>query len=538
MIALPVMSMWRWAPVWPQPAPRHASMLQCLVLAALLHALLIVLFGSTQGGTARPGEGVWGAINVTLRGLPDKAGARQPPEDAHSGPVGSARERRFGGAVRDEAQAPRTNDGPGAARLGVWSSTPSERAEEVTPGVASKAIDAPRALTAAGDSPPGQTAPLARTLPGAPQLQPAAPSAPADAQPAPEARSAPLAESPTPSRAERVAPRAAESRPAETPRAAPSEAESRLKMVESTPLPAAPAAQPSPAMPSPDAGVVAPTPLLREAPREAVREPRVLAPLAASAPPRSAERLPSVPTPPVALPALAETPRAPPISQLPAPVELRAVPALPGTAPAQREAAPRSEPASLPALATTPTAPSLPVELAPDKSLSAPVARSAPARLEPVESVQRMTGAPVMPAVPSVAAMPAAPGPPGPSAPAATPTATPGTPAAPATANRPPGTPDAGSQVGRDVATPPGQAASTPPRLNLELARPRGGEIARDAPKSVLNLVPPPPERKNKLATDIEQSAKKDCRTAYAGLGLLAPLGVAVDVARDKLCKW
>jgi hypothetical protein len=74
--------------------------------------------------------------------------------------------------------------------------------------------------------------------------------------------------------------------------------------------------------------------------------------------------------------------------------------------------------------------------------------------------------------------------------------------------------------------------------LNLDLAKPRGGEIARDASKSVLNLIPPPPERKSKLATDIEQAAKKDCRTAYAGLGLLAPLGVAVDVARDKLCKW
>lgn len=503
VIALPVMWSWRWVPVWPQPAPRHASMLQCLMLAALLHALLILLFGSTQGGTARPGEGVWGAINVSLRGLPDKAGARQPPEDAYSGPVGSARERRFGGAVRDEAQAPRTNDGPGAARLGVWSSTPSERAEEVTPGAASKAVDAPRALSAAGDAPAAQTAPLARTVPGAAQAQASPPAVSADALPAPVARSAPLAESPTPSRAERVAPRAAESRPTETPRAAPSETESRLKMVESTPLPAAPAALPSPALPSPDAG--------------------------ASAPALPAATLPSV----------AETPQAPP-APLPAPAELRAVPALPGNAPVLRDAVPRSEPVSLPALAATPSAPNVPIEaLAPDKSLSGPAARSTPARLESVEPAPRITGAPALPAVPNVAGVASVPNVPG-----ATTVGAPGSgttaPSAPAGRSPAPvsgGAPDAGTQLGRDVATPPSQAASTP-RLNLDLAKPRGGEIARGASKSVLNLIPPPPERKSKLATDIEQSAKKDCRTAYSGLGLLAPLGVAVDVARDKLCKW
>lgn len=530
VIAVPVMWSWRWAPVWPQPAPRHASMLQCLVLAALLHALLILLFGSTQGGTARPGEGVWGAINITLRGVPDKAGAQQPPQDAYTGPVGSARDRRFGGTVRDEEQAPRTIDGPGAARLGVWSSTPSERADEVTPGSTRRAVDVPRAPVATGEAAAAQTAPIARTVPGAAEAQPSPPATqPADATPAPEARSAPPAESPTPSRAERVAPRAVESRPTETPRAAPSETESRLKMVESTPLPTAPSASPSPALPSPEAGVAAPMPTL-----------------AASAP-RAAARLPSLQMPPAAtLPSVADTlrPPTPPLpAPLPAPVELRAVPELPGSAPAQRDAVPRSEPASLPQVVAPPA--SVSADLLPaDKSLTAPAVRAAPARLAPVEPLQRLGGAPALPAaVPGVASVPP---------PVAAGLASPGSAAvAPAAGNAPQptspgdragvpavvGSPDAGAQTGRDVATPPSQAASTP-RLNLDLAKPRGGEIARDASKSVLNLIPPPPERKSKLATDIEQAAKKDCRTAYAGLGLLAPLGVAVDVARDKLCKW
>ncbi|MCU0659960.1 MAG: hypothetical protein MUF64_33240, partial [Polyangiaceae bacterium] len=58
--------------------------------------------------------------------------------------------------------------------------------------------------------------------------------------------------------------------------------------------------------------------------------------------------------------------------------------------------------------------------------------------------------------------------------------------------------PDAGPVVGRDVATAPSAPASAPLRLDL----PRGAarEIARDAPRSVLNLMPPPPERKSRLA--------------------------------------
>ena len=86
------------------------------------------------------------------------------------------------------------------------------------------------------------------------------------------------------------------------------------------------------------------------------------------------------------------------------------------------------------------------------------------------------------------------------------------------------------------MATAPSASASAP----LQLVLPRGAarEIARDAPRGVLNLMPPPPERKSRLASDIEQSARKDCRDAYAGLGVLAPLGAALDAARDRACKW
>jgi hypothetical protein len=101
------------------------------------------------------------------------------------------------------------------------------------------------------------------------------------------------------------------------------------------------------------------------------------------------------------------------------------------------------------------------------------------------------------------------------------------------------GRPDAGSQVGQDVATPPAAAASAPPRLNLQLARPRGGELSRFSAPGVLPLLPRPPELPDKLADDIARSAKKDCRTAYPGAGLLAVVPLAAEALRkDSGCKW
>lgn len=102
-----------------------------------------------------------------------------------------------------------------------------------------------------------------------------------------------------------------------------------------------------------------------------------------------------------------------------------------------------------------------------------------------------------------------------------------------------PGSPDAGAQVGRDVATPAAAAASAVPRLNLELARPRGGELSRHGTAGVLPLLPRPPERDDKLARDIEKAARGDCRTAHSGAGILAVIPLVVDaMKKDGACKW
>jgi hypothetical protein len=51
-------------------------------------------------------------------------------------------------------------------------------------------------------------------------------------------------------------------------------------------------------------------------------------------------------------------------------------------------------------------------------------------------------------------------------------------------------------------------------------------------------VVPPPPSAKSKLADDIEKAAKKDCRTAYSGMGLLAVVPLARDSVKDNGCRW
>ena len=100
------------------------------------------------------------------------------------------------------------------------------------------------------------------------------------------------------------------------------------------------------------------------------------------------------------------------------------------------------------------------------------------------------------------------------------------------------GAANAGEQIGRDVATPPSAAASTP-RLNLDLPRSRGGELSTQGARGVLQLMARPPELKDKLAKDIEKAGKPDCAKAYAGAGILAPIPLVIDaLKKDSGCKW
>ena len=87
------------------------------------------------------------------------------------------------------------------------------------------------------------------------------------------------------------------------------------------------------------------------------------------------------------------------------------------------------------------------------------------------------------------------------------------------------------------------------PAFDMEAARStvramvRNGELGRPLPS------PEPPNRysaQSVLRTDrdvqlgraIEGARRADCRTAYAGAGLLAVIPILYDMARDAGCKW
>jgi hypothetical protein len=268
---------------------------------------------------------------------------------------------------------------------------------------------------------------------------------------------------------------------------------------------------------------------------------------------REATLPPVTPLQPIAPPKV-ERELAPPIT-----VPQHKVPIAP-VAPLERLAPPKIERELAPPITVpqreVPIAPVAPLErLAPPKierELAPPVIVPAPiAPVAPVAPVERITpakggrnsgAAPESPprrepaeAIPRAA----------PTAPAAS---TPGISAAGQAPAAPPsrlrfGNPDAVDEIVRprgDVVIPspePGGAS----RIDLEAARRRAREITAESSGSrgIVSLVPPPPvERKSKLAEDIEKAAKPDCRTAYAGLGLLAIPALVGSTIGNGGCNW
>ena len=407
----------------PWPRSPSTTLQRCLLLAALLHVWLVVWLGSAPGGTAQPGRGVWGAINVTLRGpVSEGSAAAVLPALPSSTAPGEAATPRWGGAVREATPLP--DSLPGAAQLGL----PSAQRPEAKADASVATLPTPPTVTAT---------------------------------------------------------------PAATDSAAPAVASALTGEAQAISAPAAPPAR------SPDRATAGPAPPQTRAfdPALARAAPRSEPSLASAAPQQPALALPVVPVPaaavdalprqltsPLAMPA-ARSAAAPlaPTAAVPALPEL-AAPSAPGAAPSAlrqlRPGMPADGRAAQPALATSPQAETL-----------------------PLPSPPAVAGAP-LPAVGAAAA-------------------------------------DADTRAGHDVATPPAAPASAPPRLNLQLARPRGGELSRHDSRGVLPVLPRPPERDDKLARDIDKAARTDCRSAYSALGPLAVIPLAVDAVRkDGACKW
>ncbi len=496
---------------WPPPGAPSARLQRCLLLALLLHGLLIALVGNVPGGTAALGQGVFGAINVTLRGSGEAGPPERPAAPApDAGPAGGAPSPRHGGAVRDSRRPAPPDDAPGAARLGAWAPGAPPRAE-----LPERAVPVQPALRPLPDLPPAADAP-----------QPAPPPSPVpvQAQGRPPALTPTLSSPPT-LRRQPDSQRAPLAPPALQPPAAPADllqglpAPPPLAALEGR-LGAGPAAAPANAAPRRVEAISPPQAVAPQPPRPGEALP-VLPDLAAAvpAPPRRLQPLApaaAVPEAPLAAPAAAPPPELP-LPALPALADaasprLGVAPALRGTA-APAPALPPAPPATAPVAGALPELPALP---SPGSQVQAPPAAAAAKPAGPAPAA----------ALPDAAAGPAD---------ART------VPAAPPGAVMPGGVrgaPDAGATVGRDVATAPSVPASAP-RLNLTLPRTRGGELSRQGTPGVLPLLPRPPDKPDALAREIEKAGRKDCREAYAGMGLLAVVPLALDAARrEGSCKW
>lgn len=490
-----------------KPLP-DAQLKQSLLLAALLHVWLVLLLGNAPGGTAKPGEGVWGRLNITLRGPEngEPSGSLQlPPSlDDNAGPVGQAKQPRFGGAPRplpaaDQPQATQ----PGAAQLGVWQAAPGEGLAE--------ALAQPKTSVQPSTQPSVAAASPPVPVPGP------APAPAAMAAQAPPPAPAPFLVPAVPA----VAPMPNQALPAQNPLAVPK--------FEALP-PLAPSPEPAPLSAPAAVPVPAPAPVQLKAfdaaPSVAVQRARPVAvPKPGGAQPAAPQALDLAP----ALPALQSRPEPaaevlpPPVPQvsksLPEPVPLPSLAAQPLPSPSALK------PLAPSALERAPALPPMPAALAP---------KPAPAPAPNPSAEQAAAPSPSADAPKPAAAQP-------PAGLQDRPPVRLGQPGQPSPQGRF-GTPDAGSRLGHDVATPPSASASAaqaPLQLNLSLPpRPRGGELAGRGSRGVLELLPTPPERKSKLSQEMENAAKQDCRKAYAEGGLLAAVPLAVDALRDKGCRW
>lgn len=115
----------------------------------------------------------------------------------------------------------------------------------------------------------------------------------------------------------------------------------------------------------------------------------------------------------------------------------------------------------------------------------------------------------------------------------------------PTAATAPASSPQAITVVPASPATPaasPDTFTQETPKFDMEAARKTARKMAgeRDPSKvgTAVGQIPDKPlPTETQLARDIAQGKRGDCRTAYAGAGLLAPVLMLLD-KKDSGCKW
>ncbi len=459
---------------------------QFVILSMLLHLLLIVLIGDANRSAARRGDGFWGSLDVSLRGLapdpgmgsrlapgvdtsPRGAVTARPPQGASDAPTAGRSEPR----VLEHPTPEQSND---IHRVPAEPLPPAQEAESI-PAAPSFEVVPPMNLTAPQE--------IDKPLSPSPM-----PLLKVEPQPRPAAERASPVKPFTPPPLERMAPPKIERELAPRVETFPREVP------------------------------IAPAPLDRIAPRQAERDlapPVVVTPRERPMTPANIESV---------APQRIERELAPPIEVAP-----REQPIAP-------EALERIAPARIERELTTPPAVAPPVAPA----MPAPIERIAPTQRSPelaapVAVPRSVEPATILPGVEREAA---------PRAPASSRDAPKEAPAAVAS---PPGASPPRLRFGapqpdedifkprRDVVVPSTEPGGAP-RIDREALHARVREIERETTPSRALVEVELPQLERKIANSFDKAAKPDCRTAYAGLGLLAIPALLASAIADGGCKW
>jgi hypothetical protein len=82
------------------------------------------------------------------------------------------------------------------------------------------------------------------------------------------------------------------------------------------------------------------------------------------------------------------------------------------------------------------------------------------------------------------------------------------------------------------------EAPANAPAFDIDAARTAARAVAREAGNGARSGATLKETREEKLGRSIEKARRGDCKTEYAGYGLLAVVPLAIDTIRDTGCKW
>ena len=461
------------------------SLEQFVLLSMMLHVLAIILFGDTNGGGARRGEKLWGALTVTVQALLPGNGLKPgnyvaplqaPVTPSPSAPASAGKE-----SLDKRARSIPPVENPSPAEE---SAPPSQAPAFAMPPVIAKEVEkaetefvVPKPSVDRVYAPQIQAQPSEPAPREAPPIPPPPTPVPAAITPLPVPVALPIIERaalvpmPAPSPVE-AAPREVPAAPTPTPTPLPTPvaAPSMPTPVSAPPIPVpAPAAKPEPALPK----------VVPEVAKPVVVAPPPPAPAVAPAPPKPEREV---------------VPPAAPVTD----VKPREIPAPAAAFPPAASEPPRVE---------TPKVPKI------EREIITPAATPSPTVATPTSTATQIrtpAGAP------------------------------PGTPTA---AER-----DLLKPRG-DTATAPPDSAGLPatpalgkaPALDLDAIRRRAREInSGTGPRTVFPFpIAPVPKPKTKEQQAFDKALKKnDCRDAYADMGLAAVVPLVISAVRDDGCKW